>query len=59
MKLTSSGWRIVFSPHATAIHDESATTNSMQKLAMLENGNRTLTAKWGNYLRSIKPIFTP
>lgn len=59
MKLTSVGWRIVFSPHATAIHDESATTNSMQKNAMLENGNRILTAKWGSYLRSIKPIFTP
>lgn len=57
MKLTTAGWRVVFSPFATAIHDESTTTNSMSKNAMLENGNRILAAKWGSYLAGVKPIF--
>lgn len=59
MKLTTAGWRIVFSPFATAIHDESATTNSMAKMEMLERGNRILSAKWGAYLAGVKPIFEP
>lgn len=56
MTLRAAGWRVVYTPHATGIHDESQTT-SKDKSAMLAAGNALFAAKWGSYLRTKKPIF--
>lgn len=56
MTLHAAGWRVVYTPFATGVHDESQTTSS-QKQAMLAAGNALFASKWGPYLRAKKPIF--
>lgn len=40
-----AGWKIRYTPHASAIHQESQTTSPM-KQQLLESGNRTLHSIW-------------
>ena len=55
LKLIQAGWRVVFQPSATGIHDESQTTNP-QKDALLARGTDIFVAKWRHYLSGKKPL---
>lgn len=55
LKSITGGWRVVYTPHATGIHDESQSTSPMKE-KLLASGNEVFRAKWGDYLRTTKPI---
>ena len=49
VRLRLAGWRIVYEPRATGIHDESQTT-SATKWKMLEESNKLFVKRWGEML---------
>jgi GT2 family glycosyltransferase len=48
MSLRKAGWRVMYQPHATGIHDESQSTSEM-KMKLLDAGNQVFAAKWKEY----------
>lgn len=52
LRLRQRGFRIVYTPFANAIHEESQTSNSLGsefKRAMLEQSDKIMTRKWGSW----------
>lgn len=54
MKVRQAGWRVVFNPRATGVHDESQTTKP-EKVAMLREANLIFRQKWGRYFAHNPP----
>jgi GT2 family glycosyltransferase len=54
MKVRQNGWRVLFAPKATAIHDESQTTKP-EKQAMLKAAHVVFREKWGRYFAHNPP----
>jgi len=57
MKMGAAGWRVMYDPTATGIHDESQTT-SPTKEAMLRESARIFDRKWRPVLSSTTPLFS-
>lgn len=55
LKSITNGWRVVYQPNATGIHDESQSTSPMKE-KLLASGNEIFRSKWSNYLSTTKPI---
>lgn len=55
LRLGQSGWKVIYEPLATAIHEESQTTSPM-KLELLRNGNALFERKWGLQLNGLQGI---
>lgn len=51
MSVRKAGWKVMYEPAATAIHDEGQSTTTMQKLELLSEGNMKLASKWGSYFQ--------
>jgi GT2 family glycosyltransferase len=51
MSVRKSGWKVMYEPDATAIHDEGQSTTSAQKFELLRDGNAKLANKWWNYFQ--------
>lgn len=51
MSVRQAGWKVMYEPVATAIHDEAQSTTSEQKNSLVHEGNSKLNAKWGWYFR--------
>jgi GT2 family glycosyltransferase len=51
MSVRKSGWKVMYEPGATAIHDEGQSTTSAQKFELLRAGNAMLANKWWNYFQ--------
>lgn len=52
LRLRQRGFRIVFTPHASAIHEESQTSNKLGsefKQKMLDHSNGIMMRKWGQW----------
>lgn len=56
LKMGVGGWRVVYQPFATGIHEESQST-SPTKAKMLSESSDIFVSKWRSYLSSRKPIF--
>jgi GT2 family glycosyltransferase/ADP-heptose:LPS heptosyltransferase len=54
MKVRQAGWRVVFNPRATGIHDESQTTKP-EKLEMLKVAHGIFRQKWLRYFSHNPP----
>lgn len=55
LKMSQGGWRVVFQPGSTGIHEESQST-SPTKLKMLQESSDVFVSKWRSYLSSRKPL---
>jgi GT2 family glycosyltransferase len=51
LAVRKAGWRVMYEPAATAIHDESQSTTGEEKLKLLADGNRKFMEKWGWYFQ--------
>jgi GT2 family glycosyltransferase len=51
LAMGQAGWKIMYTPHAMATHDEAATTSKFKEfLPWVQAGNATLERKWGWWL---------
>lgn len=51
LAVREAGWRIVYTPHATGIHDEHLSTEKTPKIVdIMHASNRIFERKWGWYL---------
>jgi ADP-heptose:LPS heptosyltransferase len=55
LRLRLDGWKLIYEPHATGIHDESQTTSPM-KMKLLQEGEALFSKRWKNYLLSTPPM---
>lgn len=51
LSVRKAGWKVMYEPAATAIHDESQSTTSDEKKALLADGSRKFMEKWGWYFQ--------
>jgi GT2 family glycosyltransferase len=54
-RLRIAGWKIIYEPRATGIHDESQTTSPM-KLKLLTDGNALFDKRWRTYFLNTTPL---
>lgn len=54
MKVRRAGWKVMFTPHAQGIHDESQSTSPM-KQELLRSGTEIFRQKWEPYFRNNPP----
>lgn len=57
VRLRLSGWKLIYEPRATGIHDESQTTSPM-KAQLLAAGNKLFDRRWRDHLSKIPPLHT-
>jgi len=55
IRLKKAGWKLIYEPKATGIHDESQTTSPM-KMKLLQEGEALFAKRWGTYLTETKPL---
>ena len=51
MQMRATGWKIVYTPLTSGIHEDGASTGSggKDRTPLIEEGNRMFEAKWGWY----------
>lgn len=54
-RLRIAGWKIIYEPRATGIHDESQTTSPM-KMKLLMDGNALFDKRWRTYFMNTPPL---
>lgn len=52
LSVRENGWKVMYEPEATAIHDEGQSTDTRRKLEMIRDGNIKLAAKWSAYFKT-------
>lgn len=51
LKLRRAGWKVMYQPHAKAIHEDGATTNLIGKDELGKAGRRIFRDKWAHYFK--------
>lgn len=51
MSVRKVGWKVMYDPAATAIHDEGQSTTSAEKFDLLREGNTKFLGKWWRYFQ--------
>ena len=57
VRLRLAGWKLIYEPRATGIHDESQTTSPM-KLKLLQEGGKLFDKRWRDHLSTTPPLHT-